>query len=128
MNNSRKSVLYVDDEFLNLELFKINFRDSYNVVTANSGMKGLEILEKENIGVVISDLKMPGMSGLEFIEHIKTKTPNKVCILLSAYLETDAMQTAETKRLIFQCMSKPWKKADLQKVIETAITEFEKSL
>ncbi len=126
MTSDKRSILYVDDEFLNLELFKINFRDRYTVFTATSGTKGLELLEKENVGVVISDLKMPGMSGLEFIEHVKNKAPQKVCILLSAYLETDVKHTSNSKSHIFRCVSKPWKKPDLQSILDTAFEEYEK--
>jgi response regulator RpfG family c-di-GMP phosphodiesterase len=126
MTSEKKSILYVDDEFLNLELFKINFRDRFNVFTATSGTKGLEVLDKENIGVVISDLKMPGMSGLEFIEIVKSKAPQKVCILLSAYLETDIKHSDNSKSNIFKCVSKPWKKPYLQGVLETAFEEYEK--
>ena len=66
----KEKILYVDDETINLELFKINFRNEYDVVVANSAIKGLEILKGEPIKVVVSDLKMPVMNGLEFLRRI----------------------------------------------------------
>ncbi|HPV57322.1 MAG TPA: response regulator, partial [Tenuifilaceae bacterium] len=72
---SNNKILYVDDEQINLELFKINFRNDFDIRIANSALKGLEILQEEEIDVVISDLKMPHMNGLEFIEKIKATNP-----------------------------------------------------
>ena len=69
--DGKEKILYVDDETINLELFKINFRNEYDVVVANSAIKGLEILKGEPIKVVVSDLKMPVMNGLEFIVEVR---------------------------------------------------------
>ena len=70
------TILYVDDEELNLELFKINFNKEYNVITAESGKKGLEMLFAfPEIKIVISDMRMPGMSGIEFISIAKREYP-----------------------------------------------------
>jgi len=67
------TVLYVDDEPINLELFKMSFRRVFNVIVAESGPQGLEVLQNTNgIKAVISDMKMPNMSGLEFIQKAVT--------------------------------------------------------
>jgi len=66
--NEHHTILYVDDEPINLELFEMNFQKRFNVLKALSGAEGLKILEsKADISFVVSDMKMPGMSGLEFI-------------------------------------------------------------
>lgn len=118
-----KKILYVDDEQINLELFKINFRNDYDVRIANSALKGLEILNSEDINVVISDLKMPQMNGLEFIEKIKTESPSKVCILLTAFMESDVMLKAINNELIFRYIMKPWRKEELKQIIDLALTK-----
>ena len=60
-----KTILYVDDEDVNLMLFELNFKKKFNVLTALNGEKGLEILkDNNNVEVVISDMKMPGMNGI----------------------------------------------------------------
>lgn len=68
-NNKQVSILYVNDEQLNLELFKINFKNHYFVHTALSGHEGLDKLHNiQDISVVISDMRMPGINGIEFIK------------------------------------------------------------
>ncbi|HNT42769.1 MAG TPA: response regulator [Tenuifilaceae bacterium] len=119
--DGKEKILYVDDETINLELFKINFRNEYDVVVANSAIKGLEILKGEPIKVVVSDLKMPVMNGLEFIEKVKGDNPARVCILLTAFMESDVMLQAINKELIFRYIMKPWKKAELEEVIRLAL-------
>ena len=119
-----KNILYVDDERINLELFRINFRGDYNVFIVDSAKKGLEILEKEDIRVIVSDLKMPEMNGIEFIEKVKNQNPEKVCILLTAYIEPDVMLKAINQELVFRYVIKPWTKKELQAIIELA---FEKN-
>jgi len=72
---NQNKLLYVDDEFINLQLFKFNFQKEYELFLASSGSEALSILEKEDINVIISDLKMPGMNGIELIKSIKYKSP-----------------------------------------------------
>lgn len=120
---SNKKILYVDDEQINLELFKINFRNEFDVRIANSALKGLEILQEEEINVVISDLKMPQMNGLEFIEKIKSDNPSKVCILLTAFMESDVMLKAINNELIFRYIMKPWRKEELKQIIDLALSK-----
>lgn len=119
-----KNILYVDDERINLELFRLNFKNDYNVFIADSAKKGLEILEQQEINVIVSDLKMPEMNGIEFIEKIKTENPQKVCILLTAFIEPDVMLKAINQELVFRYVTKPWTKKDLQSIIDLA---FDKS-
>jgi response regulator RpfG family c-di-GMP phosphodiesterase len=127
MQEGLKKILYVDDEHINLELFKINFRNDYQVLTADSAQKGLELISSDAVNVVISDLKMPGMNGIEFIERIKQNSPEKVCILLTAYIEPDVMLKAINEELVFRYVTKPWRKSDLTKIIEMAFTKYSES-
>ncbi|MDI3526048.1 MAG: hypothetical protein PWR03_231 [Tenuifilum sp.] len=119
----KRKVLYVDDERINLELFRINFRNDFEVILADSAEKGLEILKNEEIDVIVSDLKMPKMNGIEFIEKIKKETPKKVCILLTAFMESEAMLKAINEELVFRYIMKPWKKDDMLKVLDMAFSK-----
>ena len=111
-------VLYVDDEDINLELLQLTFRNQLQVYTANSAQEGLEILsDNEDIHVVISDLKMPVMNGLEFIKEVKTRYADKVCMLLTAFLESEVMLEGFNKDLIFRYLMKPWNKHELLETI-----------
>jgi response regulator RpfG family c-di-GMP phosphodiesterase len=123
----KRSVLYVDDERINLELFRINFEDDYDVITAESGDEALKLLNStKDIVVIVSDLKMPGMNGLELISTIKSQTPGKICIMLTAYAETDVMMKAINEELIFRYLLKPWKRNELLQVINSAFEKFNK--
>lgn len=115
-------VLYVDDETINLDLLRITFLNEYEIITALSGEEGLEILEQQpDIRVVISDLRMPGMSGLEFIRRIKQRYPDKVCMLLTAFMESEVMMEGFNKELLFRYLMKPFKKEELQETLEAAL-------
>lgn len=110
---NKNKVLYVDDEYVNLQLFKFNFQKDFHLYLASSGKEALSILEKEDIKVVISDLKMPEMNGIELIKHIKTGFPNKNCIMLSAYYISEAIDMGLDESLISKYFVKPWNKAEL---------------
>jgi response regulator RpfG family c-di-GMP phosphodiesterase len=121
MNQSMgKTVLYVDDEPTNIELFKAHFKKDYNVKTAASAKEGLDLMRDEEINVIVTDLKMPEINGMEFIELVKKKSPRKVCILLTAYTDPEVMIKAMNEGKVFKYMVKPWQKKDLSFVIESA--------
>jgi len=115
-------ILYVDDEVINLELLQLTFMNDFQVIVAKSAKEGLKILEQNpDIHVVISDLKMPVMNGLDFIKVVKRQYPEKVCMLLTAYMESDVMLEGFNKELIFRYLIKPWKKDELQETIREAL-------
>ncbi len=119
-------ILYVDDEEINLELLQLTFMNELEVITATSAREGLHILEgDQEIPVVISDLKMPEMNGLDFIKEIKTNYPGKTCMLLTGFMESEIMLEGFNKELIFRYIMKPWKKAVLMEAIEQALSKQE---
>ena len=114
----KHKVLYVDDEPTNLLLFDLNLKKRFQVLTAESGKEGLEVLLKHpDTAVVISDMKMPGMNGLEFIAALKELYPNKKCMILTGYEINPEMQDALNSGLILRCLKKPMKMDDLAKII-----------
>lgn len=118
--NQTPTLLYVDDEPLNLTLFEINFQKKYAIRTALSGEKGLDILRSEpSIAVVISDMKMPGMNGIEFIRKAKENFPEIVFFILTGYEITEEITRALEEKLIHKYFKKPF----LMKDMETAILE-----
>ena len=122
----KETILYVDDEVVNLELFKANFENEYDVITAESGQEGLNILKSKNkINVIISDIKMPGMNGFEFINRVKSSTPDKVCIVLSAFLRSDIEENPTNEKDIYRYLNKPWRKPEMKQVIIEAIDSYQ---
>lgn len=108
------NVLYVDDEPINLELFKIVFRKHFNVLVADSGFEGLKILEtNSDIDVVISDMKMPLMSGLEFIKTAHQINSTILFYLLSGYTITEEIEQAINKGLVKGYIQKPFEKSSI---------------
>lgn len=101
-------VLYVDDEKINLLIFERIIGRSYSVVTADSGERGLELLDQEpDIERVVSDMRMPEMSGLDFIRIAKEQYHDKKYFILTGYAINDEIQEALDTGLIQQYFTKP---------------------
>jgi response regulator RpfG family c-di-GMP phosphodiesterase len=116
------NILYVDDETINLELLQLTFMNDFQVITASSAQEGLNLLELHpGIHVVVSDLKMPVMNGLDFIKIVKQQYPSKVCMLLTGYMESEIMLEGFNKDLIFRYIMKPWRKNELKETILEAL-------
>lgn len=115
-------ILYVDDEEINLELLQLTFMNDLEVITATSAREGMQILDKNpDIEVVISDLKMPEMNGLDFIKEIKKKSRDRTCMLLTGFMESEIMLEGFNKELIFRYIMKPWKKEVLMEAIQEGL-------
>ena len=114
-------IIYVDDEMLNLQLFQINFRAKYDVVIANDGYKALDLLEANTEAeIVISDMRMPGMNGVEFINKAKAKYPDKKYFILTGFDITEEIKEALDSGLILKHFRKPF---NIQE-IENTISEY----
>ena len=115
-------VLYVDDEPINLMLFKANFKNKFNVITAESGKQGLNQLKNNpDTKVVISDMKMPGMTGIEFIRLAKLDYPNISFYILTGFDITDEISQALKDQLIHKYFRKPFNINEIENAILEAI-------
>ncbi len=114
------TILYVDDEPINLMLFEALFKNSYQVILANSGMEALKMLtEKPDIHVIISDMKMPGMNGLEFISKARMLFPDVLYFILTGYEITPEIQKSLETGMIAEYFQKPFN----MKSIDNQITK-----
>lgn len=117
--SKKVTILYVDDEPTNLLLFEINFSRNYNVLSAESGIEGLKKLEgNEDIIIVISDMNMPGMNGVEFIQKAKESHEHVAYFILSGYDLTHDIKNALDTKLIHEYFSKPFNKDKIDKAIQ----------
>lgn len=108
----RPTILYLDDEEINLFIFKSNFDDKYEVITSDSPSEALEqIRNTEQIGAVISDMRMPGMNGVEFITKASEAHPDIPYYILTAFDDNEEINEAVNKGLIKECFKKPFDKA-----------------
>ena len=116
------TILYVDDEPVNLLLFKVNFQKKYNVITAISGFEGLEQLRSNpEIVIVISDMKMPGMTGIEFIQLAKVEFPNVIYFILTGFDITPEIEEALNARIIHKYYCKPFNVNEIEDSINQII-------
>lgn len=120
MNNDKISILYVDDEENNLISFKATFRLKYNVFIAISGSEAIKILDNNLIHVIITDQRMPNMTGVEFLEKVIDKFADPIRILLTGFTDMNAVVDAINKGKIFHYLTKPWNEDELDKTIERA--------
>lgn len=124
MDNILINVLYVDDEINNLNMFKATFRFTYNVFIANSPAEGVKILDENVIHVIITDQRMPEMTGVQFLKSILDKHPDPIRILLTGYSDINAVIDAVNQGQIYQYISKPWDENQIKLVIEKAFEVF----
>lgn len=113
-------ILYVDDEIHNLNAFKASFRRLYTVFTAPSGEEAEEVLSKQEIHIIISDQRMPKMTGIEFFESILDKYPEPIRMLLTGYADINAVIDAINKGQVYKYFSKPWNDDELKQNIDKA--------
>ena len=118
------TVLYVDDEANNLISFKATFRMKYKVYTASGGMEAMQIVEQHPIDIIITDQRMPQMTGVEFLEEVIKVNPEAMRILLTGYADMSAVVDAVNKGKIFHYLSKPWSEEELDDTIQRAYTIF----
>jgi len=121
--NTKSKLLYVDDEPLNLYIFEFNFRKTFNVITCNSGFEGMEVLRANpDIQIVVSDMSMPGMNGIEFIKMAKSEFPAISFFILTGYDITEDIQSALDEGLIYRYFRKPLNAKEISLSIEQAYT------
>lgn len=120
-------ILYIDDEEKALKYFRMAFSDKFKVFTAPSGKEGIEILRREskNIGIVISDQRMPEMLGAEILELVRHEYPNIVRLLTTAYSDLDSAIQAVNKGHIYQYVVKPWEIPELGMLLQRAADYYQ---
>lgn len=114
-------ILYVDDEVNNLNSFKAAFRRYFNIYTAQSAKEGRKVLEAEEIGVIITDQRMPGETGIEFLESILPTYPDTIRILLTGFSDINAVIGAINRGQVYKYLVKPWQDEELKMYIENAL-------
>ncbi len=128
MSLTKITILYVDDELNNLVSLKAVFRIKYNVLTAISGEEAIKILKNNVVNVIITDQRMPNMTGVEFLESILDEYPDPTRILLTGYADMNAVVDAINKGKIFHYLTKPWKEDELEETITKAYEVYKRRI
>ncbi len=121
----RTLLLVDDDENIVAALKRLLRRDGYRILQANSGKEGMELLASNTVGVIISDQRMPGMTGVEFLSQVKELYPDTVRIVLSGYTELNSVTDAINRGAIYKFLTKPWDDDLLRANVEEAFHRYE---
>lgn len=121
-----RSVLVVDDEpSICKALVRLLRRDGYQVLTADSGERALDLLALHHVQVVISDQRMPGMSGTELLDKVKSLYPDTIRVILSGYTDLNVITESVNRGAVFRFLTKPWNDDDLRAQIRNAFVHYD---
>ena len=117
--DKKYNLLYIDDEESNLRIFKNTFRRDFNIFLANSAKEGMEILNEKKIDVLITDQRMPGMTGLDLLREVHSLFPEipPHRLMVSGYAAPDDINSAFEQYGLFKFISKPWDAENLKHTI-----------
>lgn len=118
-------ILIVDDETANLRILERLFRSQYTVLSAASGSEGLEIIARHDIALIISDQRMPAMTGIEFLKRAAEMRPQTVRIILTGYTDVNALVEAINSGIVYKYVTKPWINEDLKQTVKRALQHYE---
>lgn len=119
---AKHTILVVDDEPDNLDLLYRTFYRDFKVIKAQSGQEALEMLANQgDIAVIISDQRMPGMSGTELLRLTADRYPNSIRVMLTGYTDVEDLVEAINEGKVFKYVTKPWEEADLRTVVNQAV-------
>src|SRR5947209_6521724 len=118
-------LMIVDDEQANLRLLERLFRRDYQIVTAGSGEEALRLLAQHDVALLITDQRMPGMTGIELIKHAANLRPQLVRIMLTGYMDVGALVEAINCGQVYKYVTKPWHNDDLRLTVARALEYYE---
>ncbi len=118
-------ILIVDDEPANLRTLARLFRDHYEVITAESGDDALALLGQHNVALLITDQRMPGMTGIELLKKTVPLRPRMVRIILTGYTDVDALVEAINCGQVYRYVAKPWDNEELRLTVKRALEHYE---
>lgn len=124
LKEKRHNLLIIDDEPDVIKSLTRLFRRDYNVFSTTDAEEGFKIMDNKSIQVIISDQRMPGITGVEFFSRIRVKYPDAVKLILTGYSDIEAVKDAINKGQVFRYITKPWDPYELENVIKEA---FDKS-
>ena len=118
------NILVVDDEMVSLNALERTFRREYNVFSATNGKDALSIMEQNDIALVITDHRMPGMTGVEFLEKTSRRHPNTIRIILTGYMDDKPVMDAVSTGYVHDCIGKPWEPEKMKAIVREGIEAY----
>lgn len=117
-------LLIVDDEVANLRLLERLFSPTFTCLTASSGVEAIRLIELHDIAILITDQRMPMMTGLELLNRTAAVRPHMVRILLTGYTDVEALVEALNSGLVYMYINKPWNNEDLKLRVNRACEHY----
>jgi response regulator RpfG family c-di-GMP phosphodiesterase len=118
-------ILIVDDELANLRLLERLFLRGFECLTASSGAEAIRLLEQHDVAILITDQRMPHMTGIDLLKHTARLRPHMVRILLTGYTDVEVLVDAINSGLVYMYVTKPWNNDDLKLKINRACEHYE---
>jgi len=118
-------LLIVDDEVANLRLLERLFSREFQCLTASSGIEAIRLLERHDIAILITDQRMPMMTGIELLKRTAAIRPHMVRILLTGYTDVEALVEAINSGLVYMYITKPWNNEDLKLRVNRACEHYQ---
>jgi DNA-binding NtrC family response regulator len=118
-------IMIVDDEAANLRLLERLFRNDYEVTTAESGEEALRLLDQHEVALLITDQRMPGMTGVELVKRTATVRPRMVRIILTGYTDVETLVEAINSGHVYKYVTKPWNNDELRLTVSRALEHYE---
>lgn len=118
-------IMIVDDEPANLRLLERLFRRDYEVITASSGSEALQLLNRHDVALIVTDQRMPGMTGIELLKRTVSFRPHMVRIILTGYTDTSALVEAINCGHVYKYVTKPWSNDELRLTVGRALEHYE---
>lgn len=123
----KHTILVVDDEVDNVDALERLFRRKYNVLKATSGRQALKLLKDTRVSLIVTDQRMPNMTGVEFLAESMETDPDAIRILLTGFTDIDSVISAINSGQVYRYVTKPWDPVDLANTVDKAIERFELS-
>ena len=126
--DEKRTILFVDDEIRLLRSIERGMLDEpYRLLFAESGKDALKLLEVNEVHVLVTDMRMPEMTGLELLKLVKDRYPHIVRLVLSGYTQVTTLLTAINQGEIFRFITKPWKmEEDFKPAIRQAVAQYDR--
>src|ERR1700678_1127006 len=126
MPATRHCLLIVDDEPHVCDAVADLLRREFRVLKANSADEGYRIMQEEEVHIVMSDQRMPQISGVELLTKVKSKYPQAVRMLFTGFADLESIVAAINQGHIFQFLKKPWQPEELERAVREAANEYDR--
>jgi sigma-B regulation protein RsbU (phosphoserine phosphatase) len=127
-STKKYSILYVDDEETNLRVFKSNFRRFFKIYTAVTPFEAIDLLKENDVQVIITDQRMPDMTGTEFLEKILPDFPEVIKIILTGFTDIEAIKDGINRCGIYKYITKPWNFDEMKAVLDRAMEAYQAAM